>query len=91
MNLRRVTKKEFKLKSKPWIDKLILKKNKKRDKLLKMYLKSNVVSNKSIIYDNYKIIRNEITKLKRESKKKYYKDYFERNNKSRIYLQYGKV
>ena len=52
---------------------------KKRDNLLKMYLKSKVGCNSTVIYDKYKSIRNEITKLKRDSKKKYYKEYFEHN------------
>ena len=76
---RRISKKEFKLKAKPWIDHEILKNIKLRDKLLLKYHKSNDATNKIIIYAKYKLIRNSITKLKREAKKRYYKDFFELN------------
>ena len=76
---RRISKKEFKLKAKPWINHEILKNIKLRDKLLLKYHKSNDVTNKIIIYAQYKLKRNSITKLKREAKKRYYKDFFELN------------
>ena len=82
---RRISKKEFKLKAKPWINHEILNNIKIRDKLLLKYHKSKDARNKIIIYEKYKLIRNSITKLKREAKKRYYKDFFEKNkNKTSI-------
>ena len=82
---RKISKKEFKLKAKPWINHEILNNIKIRDKLLLKYHKSKDATNKIIIYEKYKLIRNSITKLKREAKKRYYKDFFEKNkNKTSI-------
>ena len=62
--------KEYKLNSKTWINKNILAHMKKRDKLLCRYCKAN--ENDSLyaqaICEEYKVIRNSITKMKRESK-----------------------
>ena len=78
---KKVTKKQYKLKSKPWINGDILSKMQKRDNLLHKYCKStNKDSAESkAIYEEYKIIRNELTNLKRESKFDYYHRYFEAN------------
>ena len=82
---RRISKKEFKLKAKPWINNEILNNIKMRDKLLLKYHKSKDDRSKIIIYGKYKVLRNSITKLKREAKKRYYKDFFEKNiNKTSI-------
>ena len=50
---RKITKKEFKLKSKPWINNDILKKMNLRDKLLLRYHKSKESDQKEIIYEEY--------------------------------------
>ena len=62
--------KKNKLKSKPWINKNILAHMKKRDKLLRRYCKAkeNDSLYVQIIYEEYKVTRNPITKMKRESK-----------------------
>ena len=78
---KKVSKKQYKLKSKPWINDEILSNMKKRDKLLHKYCKTvdkESVSSKAI-YDDYKSTRNELTKLKRYSKIEYYHKYFESN------------
>ena len=55
---------------------------KKRDKLLHKYSmrsKDNVTAN--IIYEDYKKIRNKVTKLKRDSEVDYYHRFFDENKK----------
>ena len=73
---KKISKKQFKLKLKPWINKIILNQINQRDKLLHKYCKEKDPNTKIKIYNNYKIIRNQITKLKRKSKIEYYKHYF---------------
>ena len=78
---KKLSKGEFKLKSKPWINSEILSKMKTRDKLLRKYRrtadKDSIVS--QTIYEEYKIVRNELTKMKRDNKIDYYHKYFETN------------
>ena len=73
---KKLSKKEIKLKSKPWIS-IKIQSLKKRDKLLTKFSKhkknSQLATN---IYNEYKIIRNNITKMKRDSKMDYYKKFF---------------
>ena len=76
---KKVTKKEYKLKFKPWISKEILHKCNKRDSILKSILKENDTIRKTSLRDEYKKLRNEITKDKRDSKKEYYSSYFDKN------------
>ena len=53
---------------------------KKRDKLLHRYCKAKKkTQNVQAIYDEYKVTRNSITKMKRESKIDDYREYFEAN------------
>ena len=80
---RKVTKKEIQLMMKPWITKEILEKCNRRDSLLKNIYAENDNGKLTILLNDYKKLRNEITKDKRESKKVYFTVYFERNkNKS---------
>ena len=76
---KKLSKKELKLKSKPWINNLILIEINKRDKLLHKYskMKNKDSYTASIIFDEYKKIRNIVTKLKRDSKLEYYHKFFE--------------
>ena len=56
-------------------------KERERDKLLHRYCKTvdkELVSSQAI-YDEYKSVRNELTKLKRDRKIEYYHKYFESN------------
>ena len=79
---KKLSKKDLKLKSKPWINNLILIEMKKRDKLLHKYSmrsKDNVTAN--IMYEDYKKLRNKVTKLKRDSKVDYYHRFFDENKK----------
>ena len=76
---KKVTKKEFKLMTKPWISKEILNKCRQRDSILKSITMENDAQKIISIKNDYKKLRNEITKIKRDSKKAYYIAYFERN------------
>ena len=81
--MKKVTPKETKLTTKPWISKELLKTMLKKNKLYKLYCSEKVHTKKESLFNKYKLIRNEVTKLKRESKTEYYKKYFEENrNKS---------
>ena len=74
---KRLSKKELKLKSKPWISNSILIEINKHDMLLRKYSKMKHRDNETarIIYE-YKIIRNKITKLKRDGRVEYYHRFF---------------
>ncbi len=76
---KKVTKKEYNLMLKPWISKEILENCKKRDLILKSISKESDPAKKTILRNNYKKLRNEITKNKRDSKRSYYSSYFEKN------------
>ena len=84
---KKLTKREIKLKSKPWINSILLTKMKERDKLLHKFckLKDKNSTHAVNIYNQYKIIRNEVTNDKRHNKSNYYKDFFLKNkNKSSL-------
>ena len=66
---KKISKKEFKLKSKPWIDSEIRNKIYERDKLLKKYRKSKDENRKLTIYEDYKRTRNFVTNMKRMQKR----------------------
>ena len=74
---RKLTKKEFKLKSKPWISNEILTKIHERDKRFYKYSNAKDLNRKINLFKDYKILRNTITRMKRDAKSKYYKEYFE--------------
>ena len=65
-------------KTKPWINKETLILMKKRDKLLYKYSKYKLKNSQLAItiYNEYKLIRNQVTKLKRDNKLDYYKKFF---------------
>ena len=86
---KKLNKREIKLKSKPWISKEILFLMWKRDKLFSKYHKCKNPTYKPNLFSLYKVIRNEITKLKRDNKIKHYKNFFEVNKKR--HLQFGKL
>ena len=77
---KKLSKKELKLKSKPWINNEIQHLMKKRDKFLSKYskLKQDVQTAISL-YNEYKLIRNKVTSMKHDNKLKYYKTFFESN------------
>ena len=74
---RKLSKKDYKLKSKPWINNEILTKIHERDKLLYKYSNAKDLSKKTNLLKDYKSLRNSITNMKRDCKTKCYKEYFE--------------
>ena len=76
---RKVTKKEYKLMLKPWISKEILNKCKQRDILLKRISKEEDANIKILLRNEYKKVRNEITKDKWDNKKVHFTEYFDKN------------
>ena len=88
---KKLSKKDLKLKSKPWINNLILIEINKRGKLLRKYSKMKYRDNETAksIYDEYKIIRNKVTKLKRDGRVEYY-HRFSMRTKGKV-RQSGKV
>ena len=76
---KKVTKKEYNLMLKPWISKEILEKCNRRDSILKSVYKESDPEQRTILHNEFKRLRNEITKDKRDSKKSYYHSYFEKN------------
>ena len=82
MPKRKITQKEFKKKYKPWVTFGLLNSMRRRDKLLKKYIRTKNALNKQEIYNEYKSLRNKILELTRTSKKKFYQNYFNDNNKN---------
>ena len=84
---KKLTKKEIKLKSKPWVTIDIQHLMQKRDKLHHKYCQESNKTKKEELYINYKKLRNKLTKMKREHKTIYYKNFFEanKNNSSKIW------
>ena len=87
---KKLSKKEYKLKFKPWINKNILP-HEKRDNLINRYCKAKEIDSLHIqaIYEEYRVTRNSITKMKRESKIDYYKKYFEVNKNKASSIRKG--
>ena len=71
----------MKLQAKPWITPEILKSIKKRDKLLRLYIKSKEINRKEELHTEYKKLRNKIVTSIRNSKKKHFQNYFTENAK----------
>ena len=84
-----LTKKEYKLKTKPWIDREILNKIYEKHKLMNRYCKCKDQSKRQIIYEEYKPIRNCLTQMKREAKIKYYQEYLEKHKSKSSYIWKG--
>ena len=76
---KQVTLKQFRLMLKPWITRDILRKCDERDKLLKEIKDENDPIRKKILRTNFNILRNQITKEKRQNKKNHFAEQFEKN------------
>ena len=79
MPLRKITKKEYKRRFKPWITEAILRKMENNNKMFKKYTNARNPTRKEHFYTQYKTQKNEITPLTRQSKKDYYNQYFTEN------------
>ncbi len=77
--VRRLTRKEVNLLSRPWITNGILKSIKDRDKNHHDYIKELDPTAKENLFQSYKIKRNLIETLIRQSKRDYYISFFEQN------------
>ena len=80
--LKKVLNKDLKAQSKPWITKGIRKSMKRRDKLLKLFIKSHDPAKKELLHTQYKALRNKIVSLMRVSKKTHFRNYFSENAKN---------
>ena len=75
---KKLSKREIKLKSKPWITKGILKSIKIKNKIHKKFLKAKDPIRKENLLNTFKIYRNYINKLIRCSQSSYYQIFFPR-------------
>ena len=74
--LKKLNKKQIKLKSKPWINGYILKMINHRERLFRKKKEDPI----NIVFKNaYNLFRNRITREIKKAKKEYYKKYFEDN------------
>ena len=80
--LKFLSRKQVKNFSKPWITKGIRTSIKKRDKILKSFIKENDQIIKDNLHKTYKNYRNRLVEIIRKSKCNYYKNYFDNNIKN---------
>ena len=80
--LKKLTKKQTKTMSKPWITHGILTSIKRRDKIHKLFIKSKDPLEKLAFEHQFKQYRNLIVRLCRRSKKNYFSDYFKQHSKN---------
>ena len=78
--LKKLSKKEIKLQAKPWITPGIINSITRRDKLLRLYIKTNEQNRKQELHRQYKTLRNKIVTLIRNSKKLHFQNYFTENS-----------
>ena len=75
--VKELSKKELKLKSKPWIPKAIRKSINIKNNIYKKFLKTK----SSYYHAKFKLYRNKLNHILKISKRKYYNDYFVHNMK----------
>ena len=80
---KKISKKAYKLKSKPWISQDIQFLMWEYDKIFHKYCKEDDQERRENFHMKYKSLRNQITQRKRERKTDYYKSYFA-NNTSKV-------
>ena len=68
MPKRKITKKEFKQKYKPWVTRGILTSIRRKYKLLTKFIRTKTQSRKQVIHNEYKTLRNQIIDLTQKSK-----------------------
>lgn len=76
---RKLTKKQKRRESKPWITKGIRKSISKRDTLFKKFTKETIPTMKKELFKNYKTYRNNLVSIIRSSKVNYYTKIFREN------------
>ena len=87
--IKKSTRKEQKIKSKPWITKGIKKSISIRDKLYKEMIKEKNVLTKVLKHEFFKKYRNQIINLLKVSKQTHYNKYFEENKNNCIAVWIG--
>ena len=80
MPLKKLTKKEYKRRLKPWITPGILNSIDRKNKLYKRYSKTKSTVIKTQLFTEYKTLRNALNDLIHNSKQTYYKNYFLEHN-----------
>ena len=80
--LSKISNKQLKQKSKPWIDNDVLKAIKVKNRIHHKYIKEQNPINKENFHIQFKQLKNDITKQIRFNKKLYYNDYFSKNNQN---------
>ena len=80
--LKKVSKKAFKRKFKPWISNPILELMKQKNTALKKYINCKNIDKKSDLHASYKELRNKLTSDTRFSKNEYYRKYFSDNKEN---------
>ena len=80
MPLKKMSKKDFKLESKPWITPGMLASIKRRDSLLREFIKCPEGDHKNSLHVQYKVLRNKIVALMRLSKNNHLRNYFSNNS-----------
>ena len=80
--LKKLSKNQLKQKIKPWINREILKKIRKKNKTYNKFMNEKNVVHRETLELKYKKLKNEITKLTRQNKKAYYQNYFSENSKN---------
>ena len=78
--IKRMKNRNLKSKIKPWINHEVKVCMRQRDIAYGKYIRSKDPSNKPILHDRYKVLRNQATQKLRRSKYGYFKDYFIRNS-----------
>ncbi|XP_065684726.1 uncharacterized protein LOC136096953 [Hydra vulgaris] len=79
---RKLNKKNFKFKTKPWISDELKHSIQHKNKLFKKYIRSKNQTNKTMFHNEYKIFRNKLQSKLKESKKNYFDNYFTENIKN---------
>ena len=82
MPFKRLTNKQFKRKYKPWITEGIIQSIQRKNKLFNKYMKCKEPNLKNNYHSEYKVLKNRITALLRESKEGFYRNYFSKNTKN---------
>jgi len=78
MPVRKYTRREYKLKLKPWITQGIISSIKHRDYLFRVDKRSNLLTG----FETYKQFRNRLTHVKDLAKRKYYEEQFVQNSRN---------
>ena len=75
--VKKLSHKEKKSLSKPWLTKGILQSIKQKNVLYRKFIRSKDLTERELLLQNFKIYKNKIHKLTRINKSDYYKHYFE--------------